>query len=149
MSASGSITAPSLSPDVAKAPSRDLAGHGFDWETLSPSLRLYQPPCREARVVLATTAIRALQRPLHFWALAAVVNGPISRGDWPGTVFGALGFLLLALSTAVVLHFRSRHQNELGELLVHDLRNDLFAGLQRQPMVIITKTKARPHSPAG
>ena len=115
--------------------------HGFDWALFRRLFRYTDRHAAKRRMVLGTTAVRALQRPLHFWALAAVINGPIARGDATGTIWGSLGFLVLALSTAVVLHLRSRHQSELGELLVHDLRNDLFAGLQRQPMGYYHKTK--------
>jgi len=141
MSFSGSVSAPSLAAAAGKAPARDEVRHGFDWTLFRRLFGYTDRHATKRRIVLVTTAIRAWQRPLHFWALAAVINGPIARGDWAGTVLGALGFLLLALSTALVLHFRSRHQNELGELLVHDLRNDLFAGLQRQPMGYFHKTK--------
>jgi len=132
---------PGLTPPRATAAPRHPGGQGLDWVLFR---RLFAYTGRhpwKRRLVLATTAVRALQRPLLFWATAAVINGPIARGDRAGTVLGALGFLALALSTALVLHLRSRHQNELGELLVHDLRNDLFAALQRQPTGYFHKTK--------
>jgi ATP-binding cassette subfamily B protein len=99
------------------------------------------PHAAQRRIVFITTAIRAFQRPLLFWALAAVINGPIAAGKYRATLIWSLGFLLLAVSTAIVLHFRSRAQNEFGEFLVHDLRNDLFANLQRQPASYYHKTK--------
>jgi ATP-binding cassette subfamily B protein len=114
---------------------------GLDWRLFR---RLYvrtHPHAAKRRIVFLTTAIRAFQRPLLFWAVAAVINGPIAARDYRGTVLRTLGFLALAVSTALVLHLRSRQQNEFGELLVHDLRNDLFANLQRQPAAYFHKTK--------
>lgn len=117
------------------------AERGFDWRLFLRLYRLTHPYARKRNIVFLTTFIRAFQRPLLFWALAAVINGPITRGDFGGTLLGTLGFFALALSTSVVAHFRQRNQNELGESLVHDLRNRLFVNLQRQPAAYFHKTK--------
>jgi ATP-binding cassette subfamily B protein len=42
-----------------------------------------------------------------------------------------MGFLALSAFTQVVFHFRQRYALELGEAVVHDLRNDIFSHLQR------------------
>ena len=115
--------------------------HGLDWTLLRRLFGYTRRYAAKRRIVVVTTTIRAFQRPLMFWALAAVINGPIAARDYPGTVLWTLGVVALAISTAIVLHFRQRHMNELGELLVHDLRNDLFANLQRQPAAFYHKTK--------
>ena len=39
------------------------------------------------------------------------------------------------------MHFRQRLALELGELVVHDLRNDMFAHLQSLPMSFFNRTK--------
>lgn len=114
---------------------------GFDWRLF---LRLYgvsQPYRVKRNLVFITSIIRAFQRPAQFWVIAAIINGPIAAHDFHGTLFGTLGFLALLASTASVLHLRSRHQNQLGECLIHDLRNALFDNLQRQPLSFFHKTK--------
>ena len=73
--------------------------------------------------------------------IAALIKGPIEHGDtqaWPG---GVVGFLVLAVVTQFCLHFRQRLALELGEAVVHDLRRDLFAHLQRMPMSFFHRTK--------
>src|SRR6478609_3726567 len=117
------------------------AGHGLDWPLLQRFWQRTGPHVRQRRIVLLTTGIRAFQRPLLFWATAAVINGPIAAHDAAGAWLGAVGFLVLAISTAVVFHLRQRHQAEFGEQLVHDLRRDLFENLQRQPSSYFHKTK--------
>ncbi|HET7539347.1 MAG TPA: ABC transporter ATP-binding protein [Polyangiaceae bacterium] len=124
-------------PILDEAPS----GKGLDWPLLRRFWQRTQPHARQRRIVLVTTAIRAVQRPLLFWATAAVINGPIAAHDATGAWLGSLGFLGLALTTAFVFHLRQRHMNEFGEQLVHDLRRDLFANLQRQPSSYFHKTK--------
>ncbi len=78
--------------------------------------------------------VRSIQLPALTWLIAAVINGPIQNSDAGGVIWGAVGFAALALSTQVVMHFRQRLALELGEAVVFDLRNALFAHLQRMPM---------------
>jgi ATP-binding cassette subfamily B protein len=94
---------------------------------------------RNTLVVLAL--IRSIQLPALAWALAAVLNGPVLDKDWHGTLWGAAGFFLLALSTAVVFHFRMKLALELGEDVIHDLRGEIFAHLQKMSMRFYDSTK--------
>ena len=114
---------------------------GLDWQLWWRLWQRTRPHARQRRVVLVTSVLRAAQRPLVFWATAAVINGPIAAHDSAGTWLGSAGFLLLLLSAAVVLHLRQRSQHGFGEELVHDLRRDLFANLQRQPASYFHRTK--------
>jgi ATP-binding cassette subfamily B protein len=56
-------------------------------------------------------------------------------------VWGAVGFAALALFTQIVMHYRQRLALELGESVVCDLRNALFAHLQTLPMKWFHRTK--------
>ena len=125
-------------PRPAEAVSVD---HGFDWRLLRRLYDCTRPHARKRNITLVTSAIRAFQRPLLFWALAAVINGPVAARDYPRTIFWTLGYFALAFSTFYVAQLRSRNQNELGEALVHDLRNGIFDSLQRQPAAYYHKTK--------
>ena len=91
--------------------------------------------------IFVLTVVRAVQKPALAWALAAVINGPITGGDFRGVLWGAGGFLVLAGFTELTFHFRQRLQLELGEAVVHDLRNAVFRQLQRMPMSYFNKTK--------
>jgi ATP-binding cassette subfamily B protein len=50
-------------------------------------------------------------------------------------------YAVLALATEGLFHFRMRYAQELGEQVVHRLRSDLFASVQRQPMAFFHQTK--------
>ena len=105
-------------------------------------LLVYTRPYAFRRNTLMTLAlIRAVQLPSLAWALAAVLNGPVLAKDWHGTLWGAAGFFLLAISTAVVFHFRMKLALELGEDVIHDLRAEIFAHLQSMSMRFYDSTK--------
>ena len=75
-----------------------------------------------------------MQLPALGWVVGAVLSGPIAHQDAAGTLLGALGFLALALITELNFHFRVRLALELGEAMVHDLRNRVYEHLLRMPI---------------
>ena len=113
----------------------------LDWRILRRILTHTRPYAAKRNTIFALTVARAIQKPAMAWAIAAVINGPITGGDYSGAVWGAAGFFTLALVTELTFHFRQRLQLELGEAVVHDLRNDVFRQLQRMPLSYFNKTK--------
>lgn len=113
----------------------------LDWRILLRILTHTRPYAAKRNTIFALTVARAIQKPAMAWAIAAVINGPITGGDYSGAVWGAAGFFALALVTELTFHFRQRLQLELGEAVVHDLRNDVFRQLQRMPLSYFNKTK--------
>ncbi len=113
----------------------------IDWGVLRRVLGYTRPYAMKRNVIFALTLIRAAQKPALAWTLAAVINGPISGGDYRGTLIAAGVFAALALFTELTFHFRQRLALELGESVVHDLRNDVFRHLQRMPLGYYTRTK--------
>jgi ATP-binding cassette subfamily B protein len=102
----------------------------------------FAKPYRGTCLALAClTVLRSAQLPLLVWAIAQVIGGPITEGDWGGTLRETAGFLALALFTAVSFHFRQRLALQLGEAVVHDLRVALFAHLHRLTLGYFTRTK--------
>ena len=85
--------------------------------------------------------IRSIQLPALTWLLAAIIKGPIDGGNVTGMIWGAVAFLFLALSTQIVMHYRQRLAQEMGELVVYELRNEIFAHLQSLPMSFFNRTK--------
>ena len=154
-----STTAPSGSPAAsagntaaaANAPAEltKLAHHDDDYLDTRPlDFRLISrlfgfmfPYVRQRNWLLLAATLRAFQLPALSWVLAAVIHGPIERGDTSGVIWGAVGFGLLAIFTQITMHFRQRLALELGENIVFDLRNAIFAHLQRMPMSYFHKTK--------
>jgi len=111
---------------------------------LSLIMRLFrytEPHARTRNLLFLLVAIRSFQLPALTWMIAAIIKGPIADADLDRTALGVLGFVFLALSTQLVMHFRQRYALELGESVVFDLRNDIFAHLQRMPMSFFHRTK--------
>src|SRR5262245_36064567 len=101
----------------------------LDWGIVR---RLFGYPRRYARVrntLSLLVVLRAVQLPLVIWAMARVLSGPIARRDAAGTVTGVIGFLAAAAFTELCFVFRSRLALRLGEAVVHDLRDDVYAHL--------------------
>mgnify|MGYP003340355401 CR=1 FL=1 len=49
--------------------------------------------------------------------------------------------LAIAALTQVTFHFRYRFALEIGEAVIHDLRQEIFSHLQRMPMSFFQRTK--------
>ncbi|HEY0707811.1 MAG TPA: ABC transporter ATP-binding protein [Polyangia bacterium] len=99
--------------------------------------RLYgytKPYAWKRNLLVVLVLIRALQIPALGWVVGAILSGPIARRDGVGTFLASLGFLALALSTEGVFVFRMRMALELGEAVVHDLRNQIYEHLLRMPI---------------
>jgi ATP-binding cassette subfamily B protein len=105
-----------------------------------------RPYAWKRNAAFVCVVLRAIQLPAIAWTIAWVINGPITnhaqyQHPVQAILLGALGLGLLALSTQVVFHFRQRLALELGEAVIHDLRRQIFAHLQRMPMSFYNKTK--------
>ncbi len=91
--------------------------------------------------LIVCVVVRSIQLPLLPLLLAMALNGPIHDGD-VGGLFKMVGaYVALSLFIQFVLYHRLRLSMLLGEGLVHNLRNDLFAHLQTMSMGFFTKTR--------
>lgn len=113
----------------------------LDFGLIRRIFRQTRPHATKRNWLFVFVLIRGVQLSCMGWAIGAVINGPIARHDVPGMLLGGIGFGVLALLTSLNLHFRSRLGLELGESVVHDLRNAIFHHLQRMPMSFFNKTK--------
>ena len=100
-----------------------------------------RPYARRRNWLLLAVAIRSAQLPLGAWLIGLVIQGPIARGDLPGTMAGTAWFAALALWTAANFHLRVRWALNLGESVIHDLRADIFRHLQSMTMGFYHRTK--------
>jgi len=98
--------------------------------------------------LFALVILRAVQMPMLQWAIAAIVGGVITDLAVPGAelagsglFWSVVGFVGLAAFTDGIFHFRQRLALEIGESVVRDLRNEVFAHLQRMPMSFFNRTK--------
>ncbi len=143
-SADRSTNASPVRAELTRLGRRDddyLETRPLDFRLISRLMGFMRPYARQRNWLLLAAMLRAFQLPGLTWVLAAVIHGPIERGDTQGVLWGAIGFGLLAIFTQVTMHFRQRLALELGEVVVFDLRNAIFAHLQRMPMSYFHKTK--------
>jgi ATP-binding cassette, subfamily B, bacterial len=85
--------------------------------------------------------VRSIQLPALTWIVAEVIRGPVAAGNVAGVLWGMAAFTALALTTQWVMHYRQLFALELGEAVVQDLRNHIFAHLQAMPMSFFHRTK--------
>jgi ATP-binding cassette subfamily B protein len=118
-------------PDPDEA---EIERRPFDARLIRRLLDFTRPFARKRNLLFALVIVRAVQLPLMGWVVGAVLSGPIARQDASGTLLGAAGFFVLALSTEINFHFRVRLALEFGESIVHDLRNLIYEHLLRMPV---------------
>lgn len=102
----------------------------------------YARPHKRIVVLLAIiTLVRSIQLPMLAHVLSAVINGPVARGDFHGVLLGAAGFAALAAFTQMTFSYRVLYALDLGELVVRDIRNAIFAHLQGLTASFFNKMK--------
>jgi ATP-binding cassette subfamily B protein len=99
------------------------------------------PHAKTRNWLILTVVLRSMQLPALAWAIGAVINGPITNHNARGVVLGAIGFCALAVFTQVTFLARIRLALELGEAVIHDIRNEMFAHLQQMTAAFYDKTK--------
>ena len=119
----------------------DGQGRPLDPGLIRWIFRYTRPYAAKRNALLFAVLLRSVQLPLLAWTISQVINGPIARRSTAGLFWGTLGFLGLSLFTQLTLHFRQRLALELGEAVVHDLRNDIFTHLQRMQLSFFNATK--------
>jgi ABC-type multidrug transport system fused ATPase/permease subunit len=113
----------------------------LEWGLIRRLFTYTRPVRRKLLWLIALTLTRAVQLPMLAWAVGLIISGPIAGGDMPLLLWGLGAYLLLALSTDGLFHFRQRFALELGETVVSRLRAEIFAKVQRQPMSFFHRMK--------
>jgi ATP-binding cassette subfamily B protein len=131
--------APAAAPP-APAPAVERDQRPLDLGIIRRLFGYMRPHARLRNLLFGLVFVRAIQLPMVTWATARVISGPIARRDVGGTALGVLGFLLLSAFTEGCFVFRMRFALRLGELVVYDLRNAIYAQLMRMPMSYFSRT---------
>jgi ATP-binding cassette subfamily B protein len=113
----------------------------LDFRLIARLWTFTQPHALIRNWLVVLVIVRSLQLPGLTWILTAVITGPVARKDVAGVAWGAAAFAALALSTQLVMHFRQRLALKLGEAVVHDFRNAVFAHLQTLTLSYFHRTK--------
>lgn len=90
-----------------------------------------RPYARTRNLLIGAVLLRALQLSLLMWTFGKVITGPIASHNLRGAMIGTLGFAALAFFTQASFSYRILWALNLGEEVIRDLRNELFAHLQR------------------
>lgn len=131
-----------LAITTRKEDDREPDKRPLDLRLITRLIRCMRPYAFKRNWLLLMVVLRAIQLPLIAWTIAAVIAGPITKdARLSAILWGAGGLLALALSTQIVFHFRQRLALELGEAVIHDLRQQIYEHLQRMPMSFYNKTK--------
>src|SRR5262245_59326531 len=131
-----SISAPRRDDD------REPDKRPLDLKLITRLIGYMRPYARKRNLLFLMVILRSIQLPLVAWSIGAVIDGPIAHhAPLADVLWGAFGVLALAGSTQVVFHFRQRLALELGEAVIHDLRQEIYVHLQQMPMSFYNKTK--------
>ena len=130
-----SITAP-------RKDDREPDKRPLDLRLITRLIGYMRPYAGKRNAMIVMVLLRSLQLPAMAWSIGAVIDGPIAHhAPLSSILWAAAGVLALAGSTQVVFHFRQRLALELGEAVIHDLRQQIYEHLQRMPMSFYNKTK--------
>ncbi|MDA0578243.1 MAG: ABC transporter ATP-binding protein [Verrucomicrobia bacterium] len=120
---------------------RETASRPLSLAIIRRLFRCMRPHARTRNQLLLLVLLRGAQLPLLGWAMAAIIADPVTALNTRGLLIGTLGYVLLSAFTAVVMRYRSELGLRIGEAVVHDLRNSMFARLQEMPMSYFTRNK--------
>ena len=128
------MSASAPGPDKRDLEDDEVKERPLDWALIKRIFACTRPYAWRRNLLFVLVVVRAVQVPALGWVVGAILSGPITRQDALGTAAGALGFLALAVFTELVFVFRLRFALELGEVVVHDLRNRIYEHLLRMPI---------------
>ncbi|HXU83832.1 MAG TPA: ABC transporter ATP-binding protein, partial [Polyangia bacterium] len=99
-----------------------------------------RPHAARRNWLLLFVVLRSLQLPALGWMVAKILSGPIAQHDGRGLAWWLSAFVALVLVTEAMFVVRVRFALELGEAVIHDLRNDLFDKVLRMPVGFFHRT---------
>ncbi len=113
----------------------------LDFSLIRRLWKLTRPHRGRRNALLVLVTVRSLQITFLVALIPAILRGPVADHNVRGIIGGALLLFLFALFTQATFFFRLRLGLQLGEAIVHDLRNAVFEHLQRLSMDYYNRTK--------
>lgn len=127
---------------VIRDPDRESDKHPLDMRLIRRLLGYMRPYAAKRNWLMLCVALRAIQLPAFAWAIGKIIDGPIAgHSGWKEIFAASMGLFALGAFTQFTFHYRYRLALELGEAVIHDLRNEIFAHLQTLPMSFFNRTK--------
>jgi ATP-binding cassette subfamily B protein len=118
----------------------ELIGKAYDRRLMGRFVRYLAPyrwPALAVLCLLPLTAATKLGQP---WLLKLAIDGHIITGDLAGLPTVATGYLGLILADSLLTYAQIWLLQHIGQRIMYDLRQDLFAHLQRLPMGFFDRT---------
>lgn len=113
----------------------------LEWGLMRRLFSYTQAVAAKRNWLIALTIIRAAQLPALVWISTRIIKGPIAEGNMTELTWAVVAYALLAIATDALFHFRQRYALEIGESVVNQLRAEIFARVQRQPMSFFHRVK--------
>jgi ATP-binding cassette subfamily B protein len=113
----------------------------LEWGIVRRLLGYTKPHATKRNWLIVLTLLRSAQLPALVWLGAEIITGPIARHETSSLFWWIVGYCVLALLTDGLFHFRQRFALELGELIVNDLRTEIFRHVQCMPMSFFHRVK--------
>ncbi len=133
---------------IQPAREREIEQRPLEYALIVRMFSFTRPYALKRNVLYAFVILRSLQLPAlgmaMGWVLGLIVRQhklPQDQRDFQVILSAVGGYLALALFTNICLHFRQRLALELGEAVVHDLRDAIYRHLQTLPMEFYHKTR--------
>ncbi|MBA4386582.1 MAG: ABC transporter ATP-binding protein [Verrucomicrobia bacterium] len=120
---------------------REAARKPLQFALLRRLWDLLRPYAAKRNVLLVLVVMRSIEMTLMVAFIPMILKGPVARGDLRGVIHGAIAMLGLAVITQVTLYFRSLIAQQIGEAVIYDLRNAVFARLQKFSMDYFDRTR--------
>ena len=100
-----------------------------------------RPYARKRNILLVLVVVRAVQLSMLATVLGYVIEDVVSGGGPVRLAWGTVTYAVLAVFTMITMHYRILFGMQIGELVVHDLRRDLFTRILSMPMGFYNRTK--------
>jgi ATP-binding cassette subfamily B protein len=122
----------------------------LEWSLLRRLFSYTRKYAAKRNALIFLTLLRSAQLPALVWLASRIIAGPIadlagrgapSLSELGPFFWGVAAYLVLAILTDGIFHFRQRFALELGESIVNDMRAEFFAHTQRMPMSFFHRMK--------
>ncbi len=121
--------------------SREVEQRPLDLNLIKRLFSYTRPYAKTRNWLFLLVVVRSVQLPTIPFYMGYIIRGPISAGDLRGVLVQTSILVVLVALMLFVFYWRSRFGQELGEKVIHDLRNQVFAHMHSMPMYYFDKTK--------
>jgi ATP-binding cassette subfamily B multidrug efflux pump len=105
---------------------RSVSGKALDWPVIQRIFSLVRPYRTVFRISVVLTLLLALLSPVRPWLIQFTIDNFISKGNYNGLLWMTILLLSLLIFQSIVQYFNTFLTNRIGQLVVRDMRINLF-----------------------